>query len=142
MRSVAEMAVEIVKAQASLRRMTPQEIEEAVRRTAAALQEVSGQGSPAAAAPATPAAGEEPATVPVDEAARRLGVSRLTVYGYIRKGLLRAERKGRSYAVVAEDVEKLRAARRRRRGAAGREAVARRRVRAAAAGRGRRRGQR
>lgn len=118
--SILEMTVEIVKAQAAQRRMGPREIEEAIRRTAAALRAVADTG------PATqpPAPAEAPANwIRAEEAARRLGVSRLTVYKYIRQGKLPATRQGRSYAVRTEDVAALRRGLRRR----GRPAVRARR---------------
>lgn len=132
MSSILEMTVEIVKAQAAQRRMGPREIEEAIRRTAAALQAVA-EGRPAQVA-------EPPAAAPTnwiraEEAARRLGVSRLTLYKYIRQGKLPATRQGRSYAVRPEDVTALRRTLRRR---PARRPVRRRAMRPAAARRGRR----
>jgi excisionase family DNA binding protein len=102
--SILDMTVEIVKAQAAQRRMGAREIEEAIRRTAAALRAVGTDDT--AAAPA--------GVVSAEEAARRLGVSRLTVYKYIRQGKLPATRQGRSYAVRMEDVAALRRTLRRR----------------------------
>lgn len=117
MPSILDMTVEIVKAQAAQRRMGPREIEEAIRRTAAALRSVGADD--AVASPS--------GTVSVEEAARRLGVSRLTVYKYIRLGKLAATRQGRSYAVRLEDVASLRRTLRRRSRAA-RAVTTRRRV--------------
>jgi excisionase family DNA binding protein len=131
--SILEMTVEIVKAQAAQRKMGPREIEEAIRRTAAALRAVADVGQ--AAPPAAPAPAEA-GPIGAEEAARRLGVTRLTLYRYIRQGKLPATRQGRSYWVRPEDVAALRKTLRRR----GRRVVrARRRVaRPAAARRGRR----
>jgi excisionase family DNA binding protein len=109
--SILEMTVEIVKAQAAQRRMGPREIEEAIRRTAAALRAVADM----APAPQPPTPAEAPANwIRAEEAARRLGVSRLTVYKYIRQGKLPATRQGRSYAMRLEDVVALRRGLRRR----------------------------
>lgn len=104
MASILDMTVEIVKAQAAQRRMGAREIEEAIRRTAAALRAVGMNET--AASPS--------GVVSVEEVARRLGVSRLTVYKYIRQGKLAAVRQGRSYAVRVEDVKALRRGMRRR----------------------------
>ncbi|MER3457244.1 MAG: hypothetical protein C4304_10320, partial [candidate division GAL15 bacterium] len=111
MSSILEMTVEIVKAQAAQRRMGPREIEEAIRRTAAALRAVSSEET----SPAPQAPGGE--LVSAQEAARRLGVTRLTVYKYIQQGKLAATRQGRSYVVRLEDVLALRRTLRRRRAA-------------------------
>ncbi len=110
---------------------------ELIRWALAALREVRGDGSlPDVAVRAAQAPGQDGATVTAQEAAKWLGVSRLTLYGYVRRGLLRAERRGRPYAVSLEDVKRLRAARRRgrQRAAAARKSVARRKVRAARRG--------
>lgn len=107
MASILDMTVEIVKAQAAQRRMGAREIEEAIRRTAAALRAVGTDET--AASPAD--------VVSAEEAARRLGVSRLTVYKYIKQGKLAATRQGRSYAVRTEDVQALRRTLRRPRAA-------------------------
>ncbi len=105
MSSILDMTVEIVKAQAAQRRMGPREIEEAIRRTAAALRAVAAEGTPQERpAPSAPPAG----VVTAEQAARRLGVTRLTVYKYIRQGRLPATRQGRSYVVRLEDVATLR----------------------------------
>lgn len=133
MSSILEMTVEIVKAQAAQRRMGPRELEEAIRRTAAALQAVA-DARPAGAGPA-PQASEPAGWIRADEAARRLGVSRLTLYKYIRQGKLPATRQGRSYAVRPEDVAALRKTLRRR---PARRPVRRRAMRPAAARRARR----
>ncbi len=114
MTSVVDLVVEIVKAQAGQRRMSAREIEETIRRTAAALRAIGQEGAPAAAPTTGQAPAEAESTVGVDEAARRLGVSRLTVYKYIRQGRVSATRKGRSYAVRLDDVLQLRSTRRRR----------------------------
>jgi len=109
--SILEMTVEIVKAQAAQRRMGPREIEEAIRRTAAALRAVADTG-PAPRPRARAAAAAD--WIRGEEAARRLGVSRLRVYKYSRQGKLPATRQGRSYAVRMEDVAALRRGLRRR----------------------------
>lgn len=119
MSSILEMTVEIVKAQAAQRRMGPREIEEAIRRTAAALRAITA----AEQTPPAPAPAED--VVTAEQAARRLGVSRLTLYKYIRQGRLPATRQGRAYVVRLEDVASLRKALGRRRG---RPAQARRRA--------------
>ncbi|MCS7234391.1 MAG: excisionase family DNA-binding protein [Armatimonadota bacterium] len=132
MSSILEMTVEIVKAQAAQRKMGPREIEEAIRRTAAALRAVADAGQvapPAAQAPA------EAGPIGAEEAARRLGVTRLTLYRYIRQGKLPATRQGRAYWVRPEDVAALRKALRPRRRAV---RARRRAARPAAARRGRR----
>ncbi len=132
MPSILDMTVEIVKAQAAQRKMGPREIEEAIRRTAAALRAVAAEGSPPEqAAPSAPPAG----VVTAEQAARRLGVTRLTVYKYIRQGRLPATRQGRSYVVRLEDVAALRRTLRPRRGRPAR--VRRRAARPAAARRSR-----
>lgn len=135
MSNILDLTVEIVKAQAAQRRMGPREIEEALRRTAAALRAIAGQESAPAQGPAAVA---EPVAelVSAEQAARRLGVSRLTLYKYIRQGKLPATRRGRSYLLRSEDVASLRKALPRRRG---RPVQARRRAaRPAAARRARR----
>jgi excisionase family DNA binding protein len=129
--SILDMTVEIVKAQAAQRRMGPREIEEAIRRTAAALRAVAAEGTPQEQ-PAPPA---PPTAVTAEQAARRLGVTRLTVYKYIRQGRLPATRQGRSYVVRLEDVAALRKTLRPRRGRPAR--VRRRAARPAAARRSR-----
>lgn len=130
MSSILQMTVEIVKAQAAQRRMGPREIEEAIRRTAAALRAITAaEQTPPAPTPA-PAPAED--VVTAEQAARRLGVSRLTVYKYIRQGRLPATRQGRAYVVRLEDVASLRKALGRRRG---RPAQARRRAARPAAAR-------
>ncbi len=131
MSSILDMTVEIVKAQAAQRRMGPREIEEAIRRTAAALRAVAAEGTPQEQ-PTPPA---PPTAVTAEQAARRLGVTRLTVYKYIRQGRLPATRQGRSYVVRLEDVAALRKTLRPRRGRPAR--VRRRAARPAAARRSR-----
>jgi excisionase family DNA binding protein len=110
------MTVEIVKAQAAQRRMSAQEIEEYIRRTAAALQSITSPPSAPLPSPeeeAAPApAGERMLTV--EEAARLLGRTPLTVYKYIRQGKLQAQRAGRAYRLRPEDVQALKGTLRRR----------------------------
>ncbi len=126
-----ELVVEIVKAQATLRPMSPEEIEEYILRTASALRSVTAPpqihaaATPSEAAPAEPTP-SEPAPEPeapdetaepqeavqegaltVEEAARLLGRSKLVVYRYIRQGRLPARRVGRSYLIQPEDVDTL-----------------------------------
>lgn len=131
--SILEMTVEIVKAQAAQRRMNAREIEEMIERTAAALRSISAATQTPAPTPAAPS-GEAPSgegVLTADQAARRLGVSRLTLYKYIRQGKLPAVRQGRAYAVRLEDVISLRKVLGRRR----RSASARRRASRPAAAR-------
>jgi|DewCreStandDraft_3_1066083.scaffolds.fasta_scaffold03114_1 excisionase family DNA binding protein len=124
-----ELVVEIVKAQAAQRPLTPEELEAYIHRTATALRAIGAPAQPAGAAAPTPgaalagvpAAAEEapPAhaelaerpeekTLTVEEAARALGRSKVVVYRYIHEGRLPGQRVGRSYRIRAEDVEALR----------------------------------
>lgn len=123
MSNIVEMTVEIVKAQATQRRMSAQEIEEYIRRTAAALQSIASAAAPQSIAPAAapPAEPEESAAAPagegwltVQEAAKALGRTTLTVYKYIRQGKLPAQRAGRTYKIRPEDVQALKGTLRRR----------------------------
>ncbi len=136
MAKLPELVVEIVKAQAALRSMSPEEIEEYIRRTASALRSVTAPpqihaaGTPPEAAPAEPTP-VEPAppeyppkpgalyetaesqeavrerALTVEEVARILGRSKLVIYRYIHQGRLPARRVGRSYLIRPEDVEAL-----------------------------------
>jgi len=113
---IVHMTVEIVKTQAAQRRMSAQEIEEYIRRTASALQSITSSTPaplPSAEEQAPPAmAGERMLTV--EEAARLLGRTPLTVYKYIRQGKLPAQRVGRAYRLRPEDVQALKGTLRRR----------------------------
>jgi len=107
---ILQLTTELVKAQASHRRMSPREAEEYIRRVASALQSVASKPPAPTAAPA-----EQPATsapseqaLTLREAARILRLSPLTVYRYVRLGKLPAERVGRSYRLRSEDVQALR----------------------------------
>lgn len=116
MSSIVQMTVEIVKAQAAQRRMSAQEIEEYIRRTASALQSIA---TPPPSAPPSPEEEAAPAapgerTLTVEEAAKALGRTVLTVYKYIRQGKLPAQRVGRAYRIRPEDVQALRGTLRRR----------------------------
>ncbi len=136
MAKLPELVVEIVKAQATLRPMSPEEIEEYIRRTASALRSVTAppqihaaatppEVTPAEPTPVEPASPEYPPepealyetaepqeairerALTVEEAARILGRSKLVVYRYIHQGRLLARRVGRSYLIRPEDVEAL-----------------------------------
>ncbi len=126
MAKLSELVVEIVKAQAALRPMSPEEIEEYIRRTASALRSITAPpqapaaATPPEAAPAEPipeaeapyetAGPQETAregALTVEEAARLLGRSKLVVYRYIHQGRLPARRVGRSYLIRPEDAEAL-----------------------------------
>ncbi|MDR7414929.1 MAG: helix-turn-helix domain-containing protein [Armatimonadota bacterium] len=153
MSDILHMAVEIVKTQAAQREMSAAEIAEYLQRTVHALQTaLHGIGAPEKAAPAGEAAPQEgletapaaPRTLRVEEAAKYLGRTPMTVYKYIHQGKLPAQRVGRSFLIRLEDAQALkqelgRTGRRSPRRAAG--ARPRRRVASRAAA-GRRRGTR
>lgn len=116
MSNIVQMTVEIVKTQAAQRRMSAQEIEEYIRRIASALQSITSPTPaplPSLEEQAPPAmTGEQMLTV--EEAARLLGRTPLTVYKYIRQGRLPAQRVGRAYRLRPEDVQALKGTLRRR----------------------------
>ncbi len=111
MADILQLTVEIVKAQAAQREMRAEEIEEYIRRTAAALRSI---GAPEAAPPAEAAPQPAPAEaaaerfLTVEEAAKSLGRTIVTVYKYIHQGRLPAQRVGRSYRIRMEDLQALR----------------------------------
>ncbi|MCS7173261.1 MAG: helix-turn-helix domain-containing protein [Armatimonadetes bacterium] len=150
MSDILHMAVEIVKTQAAQREMSAAEIEEYLQRTVHALQSaLHSIGTPEKATPALEVAEPEapemapaaPRTLGVEEAARYLGRTTVTVYKYIHQGRLPAQRVGRSFLIRLEDLQALKRELRRtgRRGGGGRRAQVarpkRRTARGAAAGR-------
>jgi excisionase family DNA binding protein len=113
---ILHMAVELVKTQAAQREMSAAEIAEYLQRTVHALQTVlHGLGTPGEAPPAGQAAPQEvletaptaPRTLRVEEAARYLGRTPMTVYKYIHQGKLPAQRVGRSFLIRLEDAQAL-----------------------------------
>ncbi|MDR5710132.1 MAG: helix-turn-helix domain-containing protein [Armatimonadota bacterium] len=116
MSDILHMAVEIVKTQAAQREMSAAEIEEYLQRTVHALQSaLHSIEAPKQATPALEAAEPEvqepsPAaqrTLRVEEAAKYLGRTTVTVYKYIHQGRLPAQRAGRSFRIRLEDVQAL-----------------------------------